>query len=210
MLALIRPTRGLEFAESVQAVEENLEDFDGRWQPFRSWDRPIPDCFNGLVSEALESGADHLWIVEEDVVPPAGGLRQLFGLKTDLAAIPYPLKIGRPGRMSVGRWPNGRPWAGTGCLLVRRQVFEAVDYPWFRVDRAIALIHAGSSTKEKTLALVPRDPERYGGHDNYFSWAAQETGFSLGVVERTRCRHLELEGLGFDRKNNGCHLIADV
>ncbi len=91
MIALLRPTRGMEFSESADSVDRALENVAHIKR--RTWDLPIPDSFNHLTGLALDTSAEEFFFVEEDVVIPENSLALLRELDADLAAINYRNKI---------------------------------------------------------------------------------------------------------------------
>lgn len=209
MIALLRPSRGLLFSESEDSCWRELRGVEH--VRIASHDKPIPDCFNYVVEEALKTKADSLFFVEEDIVVPEGGLAALLALDADIGAISYLLKKG-PRRLSEWHWQGKLIWVSLGCLLVKRKVFEKLPYPWFRSDRAIASRITGSKCDHNFLDLVERDAELYGGIDAFFCWQARQAGFTIDVVDGVGmlCRHLVLEQPGLPNVNDGCHRINET
>lgn len=219
-VVVLRPTRGLEFAESALSIQLSLSeavlkeyvDIESGLRPtYRSWGRAIPDSFNHLAKLFIDqTKCDYAWIVEEDIIVPHDALEALLALDVDVAAINYNLKTGGPNRDSELRSKDGELYTlSTGCMLIRRRVFEALPYPWFRTDRAPGLVHPGSSTDKKFFDLIPNTSD-YGGHDGYFTFTAMRAGFSVRSVPNMRCEHLQLDALGAAASNDGCHAISRV
>lgn len=119
---------------------------------------------NEVVEEFLESDCDILWFVDSDVCPPKHilDLITVHGDKNWLAAgAPYPLWMKVPGldHTSIvftaykGIVKNGEKTAGikmadvpttgtewvdglaTGCLFLKREVFEKLEKPYFEFKR---------------------------------------------------------------------------
>ena len=208
MIGVARPTRGLEFSESSQSIDRNLYGFSHAIE--RTWDRAIPDSFNYLVALLLRLySPDFIWIVEEDVVVPQGGFAALLEADSDIAALDYPLKR-QAGVSSSKHDKSGNIiWLSTGCMLIRRRVFDSLEPPWFRSGYTTGSVHEGSSCKAKRLVLLETDFP-YGGQDVYFSWMAREAGFKLVAVDKVVAGHLNLEALGASDANAGCHKITIV
>lgn len=205
-IAILRPTRGLEFSESSDSIERALEGI-AHLAPKRSWDLPIPDSFNRLTRWFLdESNCDHALFAEEDVVLPLQAVRAMLDLGTDIAAINYHLKT-PDHRLSEFRWEGKLIWCSLGCTLFKRRVFETLPEPWFSVDYALDTYSSGSSMKKKAHRLA-YSPRSYAGHDMYVCFKAAEAGFSIGVVEGMLCDHLVLDALGEPNRNDGCHKIS--
>jgi hypothetical protein len=204
--AVLRPSRGLEFAESSDSIDEALQGYNYRTK--RTWDKPIPDSFNRLTRWALDNtDAQSFLFVEEDVIVPIGGIGALLEMGTDIAAINYHLKI--DGRISEYRRLGKLLWVSLGCTLIRRRVFETLPEPWFSTDYALFCESTGSACKEKILTLK-YNPRSYAGQDNYLCFNAMKAGFTMAAVDGLLCDHLKLDAMGEPNQNNGCHRISRV
>jgi len=109
---------------------------------------PVDNARNEIVNAFLESDCTHLFFIDSDTIPPQDALDRLLKLDTDIAVAPVPIievdeKTGRPYRKwnCVGMddkhiQPNAGiiqiKGAGTACMLIKRQVFERMDKPYFR------------------------------------------------------------------------------
>jgi hypothetical protein len=204
--AVLRPSRGLEFAESSDGIDEALQGYNYRAK--RTWDKPIPDSFNWLVRWALDNtDAPYFLFVEEDVVIPAGGINSLLELGSDVAAINYHLKT--DGRISQMDRKGRLLWVSLGCTLFRREVFETLPEPWFSTDYALESVSTGSACKEKILRLR-YSPRQYAGHDAFICFNAIKAGFTVKSAPGLLCDHLKLDAMGEPNQNNGCHKISRV
>jgi hypothetical protein len=207
--AVLRPTRGLEYAESSDSIDEALQGY--RYRVKRTWDKSIPDSFNWLVRWALDNtNAPYFIFAEEDVVFPINAIALLVDKLAEghgIAAINYHLKI--DGRISEMRHKGKIQWVSLGCTLIARQVFEELPEPWFSTDYALAYISTGSACKEKFYELRP-SPRQYAGQDMQFCFTALKAGFTIGAVEDVLCAHLKLDAMGEPNTNNGCHRIGVV
>jgi hypothetical protein len=204
-IALLRPSRGLLFSESEDSCWRELRYFEYERLPVH--DKPIPDCFNYLVAQFLETDSSHALFVEEDVVLPEGAIGAMIALDADISAVNYRLKT--DARFSEMRYQGKLMWVSLGCTMVKRKVFETLPRPWFSTDYALSLISTGSACKEKFWDLQ-YSPRQYAGQDSYFSFTALKAGFTIGVVPDMLCDHLKLDALGEPNANNGCHRISRV
>ena len=179
------------------ALEEERKNYDIKI--YCSDHLSIPDGHNTLTKQALSDGIDLLWFVEEDTVPLAGALEKLLAVNADIACIDY----GVSGWGCVTRNTEGEIlWCGLGCTLVKRAVLEALEKPWFRVDKVLRL-------NDWTWQDLPEEyieNRNYGGLDIWFGMKAREKGFKIVQVEG-ECDHLQLKALGERGKNNGLHEI---
>lgn len=110
---------------------------------------PVDAARNLAVEQFLKTDAEWLLQIDNDVVPPVNilelldwvGRRKIVGLPCGFQqAVPgeivYNIFIRRDGHIfpisqfsGVG-WTEVE-WVGSGCLLVHRDVFAAIDGPWF-------------------------------------------------------------------------------
>ena len=154
----------------------------------------IPQCFNSVsLSALLDKDFDwtHGWFIEEDVVVPDGALSALLALDADLAAIDYPLKVGKS--LSHREADNRVCWMSLGCTLVKRRVFDVLPVPYFRSDRKLVAIYDGSAAKGWRFELRQRErPDDYGNQDVYFSGQALIHDLSMRIVPLMLCDHLDL------------------
>ena len=167
-----------------------------------STDKPIPEAQNFLVEQALENpNVTHIFSVEEDTVPPAGALEQLLRCDSDIAAIDY----GVSGWGCIAKNKQGEIlWCGLGCVLIKRKVFETMEYPYFRTDKALRL-------NDWTWQDLPEQYTKtggYGGLDIWFCCEARRLGFKIKEIEDMECKHLQLDKLGEKEYNNGIHIIS--
>lgn len=201
MIAVILPTRGLSFTQVEESISRNLEGKE--YQIFRSFTLPIPDCENYLVGQALLKNPTHLLFVEEDTVMPQGGLEKMLAVNSDIVCIDYAVEGW--SCTAQDKETHELLWCGLGCTLVKKEVFDAIEKPYFRTDKALRLndwpIH-----KDDWID-VPQE-KRYGGQDIWFCRQAIKKGFHIVQVEG-ECKHLRIESLGVRDINNGLHTIVE-
>jgi GT2 family glycosyltransferase len=110
---------------------------------------PVDAARNTAVKYLLESGAEWLLQIDNDVVPPQNVLnildtiedRKIVGLPCGIEKSPGEMTLALANRLehsecleSYTGMPQG--WAkidvvGTGCFLAHRDVFSAIAYPWY-------------------------------------------------------------------------------
>ena len=162
---------------------------------------------NLLVQRFLEEHPDatHLFMTEMDMVIPVDTIPTLLALDKPIASGLYFLRGGTgqpclyvpaPVTPSLNRFPHtpvtmfplDRPFrlakaggcCGLGCVLIRRDVFEAIPYPWFDL-------------KEKN----PQTLEGYGS-DMYFYTQVKDAGVEVWIDPRVRCEHMDYTQASMD------------
>lgn len=198
----LQPTRGLLFTKAQQALEQEL--LANRQVPFilRTDNLPIPDCRNKLVETALTiKDWTHALLVDDDIIIPEGGLKAMLDKGTDIAFIDYPMhytgdKWGAVGTATYDNWLPGQDWkdkpvawAGLGCALAKREVFEKLDKPWFmKTSKTFARDDNGKITMSGDDARVSGG----GGEDTYFYMKAREKGFKIANVYGMTAGHARI------------------
>ena len=194
---VVLPSRGLIFAEAMQALLDNLQGYE--YKIFTSHNLIIPDCQNKLTEKALFGYPDYILYVEEDTVMPEGALDDMVMAKADIACVDY----GVAGYSCITRDKTTHEalWCGLGCTLVKREVFDKLDKPYFRSDKAL-LINAWPEIK-----WIDTGEQNYGGQDIWFGMHARKKGFKIQKVAG-ECKHLKLDFIGRKEVNKGLHLIS--
>ncbi len=151
-----------------------------------SFIRPIPAARNAIVENFLRSGFEYLLMIDSDVVPPENIL-DLALLNLDIVAAPCPVfKDGfvillvlreagdEPGFKVFEEIPVGRllevDATGTGCMMIHRRVFEALDKPYFKF-------------------VMDDEGNLFMGEDFDFCVRARERGFKVYVHTGYLCEH---------------------
>lgn len=197
MIGVILPSRGLIFAEVEDSLEKNLQ--RNKHRIYRSWNLNIPECENFLVEKALRDGCEEILMIEEDTVMPEEGLINLLLAKSDIACIDY--GVNGWSTITKDKATGEILWCGLGCILIKREVFEKVAYPWFRSDKALLL---NFWPEEK---WINAGKQAYGGQDIWFCLNARKKGFTIQQVEG-EAKHLKLNSLGRPEVNFGLHAIG--
>ena len=106
-IAVIYPSRGLAFSQTCEELLENLEGFT--YDIFFSHKRPIPDCFNDPVKQALRGLYTHFFFVEDDMILPKNTLKTMLNelkrYKVEAVACDYPLDA--KGKAAIFQDPVG-------------------------------------------------------------------------------------------------------
>lgn len=201
-IAVILPSRGLMFS---QTAEELLEALRGVPHTiFFSHGQPIPDCFEKPLEQALHGSYSHVWFVEDDMILPPNILTTMVRLNKDVVVADYP--VSKKGQGAILKNDEGRVlFSGTGCLLVKTEVFKKLRKPYFRTDiKWIAQNHG----KFVRLTAWPIKQRGYGLHDVNFGMKLWDAGIEMtdcGVTLGQR----KLIKLGEAGTNDGAHQIEE-
>lgn len=196
-IAVILPSRGLMFSRTAEELVRNLRGVNHKI--FFAHRKPIPECFEEPVRQALlDKTFTHIWMVEDDMVLPDNTLWDMYQMEQDVVTMDYPVtKDGKGAVLSVG---GEVVYTGTGCLLIRTEVFAKLTQPYFRSDIRWNPLNYG-----KTIKLVGSmyDESGYGLHDVTFGIKLYQAGIPIAVAGRIGQR--KLLKLGKSGTNNGAH-----
>lgn len=203
-LAVVLPSRGLLFSETLDELLRELEDFDYRiyWSHARS----LPDCFEIPTQEALKNPDVYaVLFVEDDMIIPKGMLKDMFNEKYPVTAMDYPFQ--QQGDSTCLHDPHGFAyWTGTGFMLVARQVLENMEKPIWRTDTTF-----DPFIDKDTIHFWPRKLDKiyYGLHDLRFGLLLYSAGVPVLPMVKTGGQR-KLVKLGDKHTNNGAHEIMEL
>lgn len=148
-----------------------------------------------------DSNVTHLYFMDYDVVPPPNTLQKLLGYDLPIVAGIYPMlvndklawsfKVGGDAGGKVGYgWyyldkslPKGLTKAtavGGSTLLVKREVFEKIERPWFK------MVYKAIDEKGRCYDYA---------EDEYFSKKVIEAGYDIMVDPTIICDHFNYQSL---------------
>lgn len=199
-VAVILPSRGLIFSQTANEIIDNVKGIPHKF--FFSHGKPIPQCFEEPTERALrEPDITHIWFVEEDMVLPPDTLRQM--LEADANAITCDYPVTKAGHGSVFRDQGGHiVFCGTGCLLVRRDIFSSLNKPFFTDKVRWTMLNYGEAVKFTGMYA----DTGYGTHDITFCVKLWNTGVTIQSLD-TKLGQRKLISLGKTGSNNGAHKV---
>jgi hypothetical protein len=200
-VAVILPSRGLIFSKTAEEILNNLRGIPHKI--YFSHRKPIPECFETPTTEALKDpDVTHLWLVEDDMVLPPDTLKKM--LEADANAVTFDYPVTKEGNGAVFYDQGGTVvFCGTGCLLVKRRVFDSLKQPFFTDKIRWTLLNYGEAVK---LTGSYDDTPGYGTHDITFSIKLWKTGVMIKVI-KGKLAQRKLVVLGKAGSNNGAHNI---
>ena len=193
-LGVCLPSRGLVHSRTLEDLHHILN--GTKYTLYMSHDLPIPDCFNKVVDEAMDAKCDYIWMVEEDMKLPKGILKEMLDLNKPIVTANYPVIDKIPTVIDH----DGFTQFGTGCLLVKREVFEKMGKPYFRADHLYDAM---------TFKPVPMHPHAYGGHDIDFSLRLKDSPYKI-TVTKTKVGQYKIVGMGRENVNTGQHEVQEI
>ena len=201
-LAVILPSRGLIFSATVEEILREVLSVGCEWEIFFAHSRPIPQCFNEPLEQAMAGDFTHFWLVEEDMVYPPGILGELIATGEPAVAADYPVTAS--GTMCVSRDRAGVVrCTGTGCLLLDRATLLAV-FPL--TTRAHYMIRGDTWTR---FDAEP-DASDYGLHEVHLGMTLYERGTPIRVVPTVCDQRVVTRHAASKRNTNGWHDITTL
>ena len=201
-IGVVFPSRGLCFSRTAEELIRETKRHNCKI--FFSHGKPIPDCFNDPLEEALDDkDITHIWFVEDDMVLPEGILTDMLNKDKAVVTADYP--ITKDGRGSVYRDADGKViFCGTGCLLVQREVFDEIKRPRFHTRTKWNIKNYGKFIKFS--AARNKNGDGYGLHDINFCMELYQMAVPIHVID-TKLGQRKLIELGKAGTNDGAHNI---
>jgi hypothetical protein len=202
-IAVCIPSRGLVFSKLMESVVNNIKDYD--FSLHMAHNISIPNCMNFPVEEALEDkDVTHIWLVEEDHIFPKDTLKRMLEMNEPVVSTAY---SDRRNQINlVLQNPDGEVlYTGIGCMLVKREVFDKLEKPYFRC----AMYEIQKNNGFTKLVLRENIKHNYyGSHDVYFCCSLRNAGYKINLLPNAKIGHMMVVEKGEDMKNDGCHLIT--
>lgn len=129
----------------------------------------------------------HILFIDSDVMPKSNTLEKLLELDKDIVTGVYPMTSRKGLAWSVAkddtflgieqlpRSPFKVDYCGFGCVLVKTEVFEKLEWPYWKNEFV-----EGGITK---------------GEDIYFCDKVKEAGFDIWCEPKVKCNHIRMTNL---------------
>lgn len=201
-IAVILPSRGLIFSETADELLQNLEGYE--YDIFFAHGLPIPECFTEPLTEALKGDYSHIWIVEDDMILDSDILDSMLIMDDPVVTMDYPVDTKGQGVVFSDK-AKRIIFTGTGCLLIKRAVFDKLEKPYFRTDIKWGVVNYGKFIR-LTANSMP-NLEGYGLHDVNFGIKLWQAGIPISLAGNVGQR--KLLKLGKVGSNDGAHEIEE-
>lgn len=203
-LAVVVPSRGLMFSETLEELLRELEGFN--YEIFWAHGKSLPSCFNEPTERALkDKDVFAVLFCEDDMIIPKGILKKMFAANYPVVALDYPFQ--QQGDSTCLHDPNGYAyWTGTGFLLVAKSVLKQMEKPIWRTDTTF-----DPFIDKDTIHFWPRklDKVYYGLHDLRFGLLLYSAEMPIYPMTETAGQR-KLVKLGEPGTNNGAHDIIEL
>lgn len=159
---------------------------------FKAFSAPIDHCRNEIVQDFLKSDCTHLFMIDDDIVPPEDALERLLFHDKEIVSAVCPL-IGPGSRRQLSvtynayikdiegdlyqyDWPDSSGLeevyaVGTGCIMLKRSILEVTDYPF--------------KTEYDSKGI------KFMGEDISFCVNAKEAGHQVFADYKLKCKHIK-------------------
>lgn len=206
MIAIILPSRGLIFSQTADEILQNVKQAQEEgWKCkfYFSHKQPIPDCFEKPTNRALlNDDVTHLWFIEDDMVIKPGTLSRMLEANQAVVTVDYP--VNSNGRGAIFKVDKQIVFCGTGCLLVKREVFDELRAPYWRTDMRWNIKNYGEYLK--MTAHNDTGLDGYGLHDVNFCLNLYHLGIPIHAIPG-KLGQRKLISLGKAGTNDGAHNI---
>lgn len=202
-VAVIIPSRGLMFSETAEDILKNLKGIPHRL--YFAHKLPIPECFESPTVRAMaDKDITHIWMVEDDMIIPAGTLQSMLWLHKPVVTCDYP--VSNKGQGAVFYDGSNAVFCGTGCTLIEKAVLTKLGQPYWRSDIRWNIANYG--THIRLIAHPNESFDNYGLHDVNFGMRLQKKHIAITVLEAVLGQR-KLLALGQAGSNNGAHQIEE-
>lgn len=108
---------------------------------------PIAHARNIIVEQFLKTDATHLWMIDDDTVPPTDALEKMLALDLPIVTGVTPMLQGTRVSSNIYRDTSGTPMgmediakekkpfsiqgSGASCILIKREMFEKLTVPYY-------------------------------------------------------------------------------
>lgn len=202
---LIQPEVAFSWSQFAFPMNTNVA-----WAPVKGYPRDV--ARNSIAEETVKLGSPYLWFLDDDVQAPPDAPRYLIetmkqahddvmvvgGVYTGKLDPPEPLVyVGGNGQGAHWKWKKGDIFdchsIATGCMLIKTEVFQHIEKPWFR--------DAEGETEGWTIPNKAEGARLNMTDDLWFCEKVKAAGFRILCDSRVLCGH-------WDVPNDKCYELS--
>lgn len=178
---VVMPTRGYAYAPSLLRAADLARRFGH--ELVLGMERPIELARTRLMSRFLETDAEYVVTIDDDVIAPDDAVDRLLALKAPVATAAYPI-VTDAGLVWDVKADGTNDWIaklpkdvfrvrqmGLGFAVIHRDVFARIRKPWFQF---------GAAPGGRVL-----------GEDAWFSNGVNQAGLQILCDGSIRCSHFK-------------------
>ena len=149
-----------------------------------------------MAASFLPSMNSHLMFIDSDIDFQPKDVAALWNMETDIAVAAYPMKI-RDGTRLFAAWKDGAlvsdldqfdgpievDYAGTGFMLIRREVIEKLA--------GLSQSYEGPNGRVPALFMTPIHNDGLESEDYHFCRIAREAGYKIMMDPSVRLGHIK-------------------
>lgn len=161
---------------------------------------PVDQARQWFAEQAVAQKCKYLFFIDEDVTPPGHALRQLIyqaehhpeamvfgGIYCHKSEPPMPMVFRGNGAGPYWDWKIGELFEvsgiGMGCTLIRTEIFEKLEKPWFKTVDTVEKFYDGIPGAEAWT------------EDLYFCHKVDQAGFKMYADAAVICEHWNMDTL---------------
>ncbi len=182
-ILIVMPTRGYAYAPTLLRAADLARRLGHGQELVLDLSRSIDQSRTRLMTRFLESSADYVLTIDDDVIAPDDGVERLLALNAPVATGAYPI-VTDAGLVWDVKAIGSDDWMpelpgdvfpvrqmGLGFALIHRDVFARIRKPWFQFGAAPG--------------------GRMVGEDAWFSNGLTQAGFQILCDGAVRCSHFK-------------------
>ncbi len=148
---------------------------------------PVEHARNEIVKEFLKTDCTHLWMIDDDTIPPVSAIFKMLCADKDIVSGLTVILRQKGSFYNVTTHVEGNKAFpakkdtglvkayrfGTSCVMIKREVFDKVPFPWFKFNWNDGHTH-------------------YDSEDIYFADTCRKLGIQAYAHTEVVCKHAKM------------------